>query len=335
MFAVPVLIVLVLILVLSTDGGEDTSYFNKDALKVNIWKPLDSFSSVDGEHRWRWLHVPKTGTSFANTLVFWACPELPDKNLLVDQEISIDKLGEPLSASCQERIASKFLPGLDGPYMDTEFFLATQRSKRPRPPWENQGHLHVPLPSDITDNELRYTMSFFREPEKRIISHFYFNHPRLFTRTDHQGKLLQKDPNAICQWLLDNNYISMMTKMILGYHRFDSVTKQNLTLFDAADACDKVRALGFIGITDYWDASICLFHAEFGGEARSAEKINTRKNPTGVKQNQVKKIKDGLPRACRDELDGHVYSCALDEFFRRIRKHDHCARLLRSSMGSN
>ena len=43
----------------------------------------------------------------------------------------------------------------------------------------------------------------------------------------------------------------------------------------------------FVGLTEYWEASVCLFHAMFGGECDAMEFENTRPGPT-TQQNRGK-----------------------------------------------
>ena len=49
------------------------------------------------------------------------------------------------------------------------------------------------------------------------------------------------------------------------------------TLVEMAQALHRLRTgFIFIGITEQWDLSICLFHAKYGGKCNAYETLNTR-----------------------------------------------------------
>jgi len=65
-----------------------------------------------------------------------------------------------------------------------------------------------------------------------------------------------------------------MTKMLLGYRCADDVP---LTPALAAKALRRLHHdLAFVGLTEEWDASVCLFHQMLGGHAREIEFLNYR-----------------------------------------------------------
>jgi hypothetical protein len=65
-----------------------------------------------------------------------------------------------------------------------------------------------------------------------------------------------------------------MTKMLLGYRCADDVA---LTPTLAAKAHHRLaHDLAFVGLTEEWDASVCLFHQMLGGHAREIEFLNYR-----------------------------------------------------------
>jgi len=80
-------------------------------------------------------------------------------------------------------------------------------------------------------------------------------------------------------------------------------------------ACLRLQHFAFVGITDLWHASICLFHKQLGGLDESYDYSNVR--PTKRKNNQKKSL-DMLSKACFDSVDDHVFNCAFDLFLSRI-----------------
>jgi hypothetical protein len=68
-------------------------------------------------------------------------------------------------------------------------------------------------------------------------------------------------------------------RMLLGMHC--NVMRKSPLYFHATDeqrrqAVSTVEGMGFVGLTDYWQESICLFHAMFGGKVTMHEMDNVR-----------------------------------------------------------
>lgn len=59
--------------------------------------------------------------------------------------------------------------------------------------------------------------------------------------------------------------------------RTSGLAYRRLTPSDVAEAIRRIRHdFAFVGLTDSWNASISLFHAQFGGEILGSELKNTR-----------------------------------------------------------
>ena len=55
--------------------------------------------------------------------------------------------------------------------------------------------------------------------------------------------------------------------------------KTNMTMTILDEAFDILQSeYLWWGVTDYWHASVCIFHCELGGEARPSETENSRKS---------------------------------------------------------
>ena len=58
----------------------------------------------------------------------------------------------------------------------------------------------------------------------------------------------------------------------------------------------RVRQMAFVGMTEAWDLSVCLFHAMFGGECLAVEFNNSRPSselgtrPDGINSTEPQKI---------------------------------------------
>merc|ERR1711982_201734 len=94
-------------------------------------------------------------------------------------------------------------------------------------------------------------VAFFREPKSRMVSAWeYFKHGR--------GDLLK----------YANKSSHYMTKMLTGEHAHIALALDRLE-----------NGFKFIGLTEEWNLSICLFHAMLGGKCLDWEFSKSR--PTG------------------------------------------------------
>lgn len=66
---------------------------------------------------------------------------------------------------------------------------------------------------------------------------------------------------------------SCAAQMILGSPCGASLPDGEPDLFahEPSEAVDRIRKFGFVGITEEWELSVCLFHAMFGGDCLPVE----------------------------------------------------------------
>ena len=107
----------------------------------------------------------------------------------------------------------------------------------------------------------------------------------------------------------------------------------NITLEHLKNA---VRAIeyefAFVGITERYDSSVCLFHAMYGGEPRAAEFLNT--HPTKYVGRKVEdpsllgKYPDEQAKLLgwgwNGAMDQMLYTVATRRFERDLAKHSEC-----------
>ena len=55
-------------------------------------------------------------------------------------------------------------------------------------------------------------------------------------------------------------------------------------------ACARLRRFAFVGLTEYYDASVCLFHEMFGGRVRPNEFKNVREGFHAAAEHSVKEV---------------------------------------------
>lgn len=90
----------------------------------------------------------------------------------------------------------------------------------------------------------------------------------------------------------------------------DTVTPEDL-----GKAKKRLRsAFAFIGLTDFWNQSICLFHAQHGGEPIESEFMNSR-----LSASYSKRSYDCSPLMIADEpFDTMLYHTGLGHFAERL-----------------
>lgn len=126
--------------------------------------------------------------------------------------------------------------------------------------------------------------------------------------------------------------------MLIGHHCGRDVS---LTPMDAVRAIERLStALAFVGITDFWDASICLFHRKFGGSPSTFELHNVRSTliwegqnttstptPRSATATNVRLSASEVATAVRsgatlDPFDTVVFQAALQIFMQQCEMHN-------------
>jgi len=214
--------------------------------------------------------VPKTGSSFGNVLLRWACGE---------------------------NLTNVVKPG-GGFVIDARCRDAFRLRKEARNTWPIGDH--VPIQADASVDYLHHVLAFVRSPSSRAHSHKAF----------YQNK--QEKATSLCTFLTKHNLFGYQTGWILGNQ---GRGKLRLTPKQRTWACHRLHYFAFVGITDFWHASICLFHREFGGLDRPDDYKNVRNG----RYNHAE-VKNMLELGCPDEADEQLFQCALDIFFSKLSK---------------
>lgn len=181
-----------------------------------------------------------------------------------------------------------------------------------RPHWHLGEHLSL---ENRTAAELRSVFTLVRSPRTRLASGFHWAH-RLEPR-------LNATEGEICAFVRSGAFAvttrGAQTKMIVG-HRilFDSRNKHHFVSPAppgpalAEEACRRLQHFAFVGLSDHWAASVCLFHAMFGGLGSEAEHVNTRKGQYTSVPESAKEVD------CGDAADDRLFKCALQLFEQRL-----------------
>mmetsp|Transcript_44281 Transcript_44281/g.99146 ORF Transcript_44281/g.99146 Transcript_44281/m.99146 type:complete len:329 (-) Transcript_44281:42-1028(-) len=261
-----------------------------------------------------WVHIPKCGSSFLNTLVHMKdfCPGI-QVNTPVDQDTfgGYEYLFNFI-AQCSS-------------LCDTTMLYC------PKVP-------HECLGEDWEAGKGTF-VGMFRQPEQRILSmyydiqhefHMYGPHSRLEEAAVQAG-LIEPRPRPPMAEFAHLFGGTMAYQLIAHGATADSEYPPrslgnpwdlpNRTLDMAEEAARRVKeGFAFVGITEQWDLSVCLFHAMFGGPCRSLEFENTR---PGNGNKSAEDLYDTTPlEGFIDHVDRVVYQEALRIFWHNLQKYN-------------
>ena len=100
------------------------------------------------------------------------------------------------------------------------------------------------------------------------------------------------------------------TKMVLGVP-CAAPLRLNATLLKEATR-RVLHDFAFVGLTDRWNASVCLFHAKYGGEVYAAEFANSR--PGGKRPSLGSGATEASEHLLDDPYDSALYASAMARF---------------------
>ena len=107
---------------------------------------------VDASIPLRWLHIPKTGSTFANTMYHYGCPKVPGNVFLPTwKDCAKTKFCEP--SALESYYPRRFPPNI----------------------WCNKLILPFVGHDPVTEGLWNITATIFREPQARLCSHYRFS----------------------------------------------------------------------------------------------------------------------------------------------------------------
>ncbi|KAJ1456848.1 hypothetical protein M885DRAFT_563459 [Pelagophyceae sp. CCMP2097] len=244
------------------------------------------------DYRIRWLHVPKTGTSFANAIFHIGCPGLPTwASMLVGKGDSAEQYYE----QCHSAVANSEHCHLRMPGTFGKSHVAISE------PWAPQTSAYVML---------------LRDPTARLMSAY---HSRRHLCVNCSAATTFVD---YARWSARQNR-GIMTNMILGrwgareaapYPANKQIEEANKRLADFA----------FVGIVEYWPQSMCLFHDTFGGDPKPFEFANVRPSTHGKSGLHLAEARQLLEAAgLFDRSDKKIYAFGKDLFHKRYARSKH------------
>lgn len=154
---------------------------------------------------------------------------------------------------------------------------------------------HVPLLRRLSAERLHSVVTMLRGPSKR------------------GNDALVRGKN-VCEQMSARNQFALQTSYISGtrLHRLEGVRKGwQPSAVDGIRACMRVHYFAFVGITDLWQASVCLFHKKMGG----LNTVQDIENVRPVKHGDSLQLEN---RGCPDDIDNMVFQCAIDRFLSEV-----------------
>ncbi|CAJ1417433.1 unnamed protein product [Effrenium voratum] len=231
-----------------------------------------------------WVHFPKAGSSFVNVLV---------------QQPGFCRLGQDMLVD-EEHLGQCFL---------TKFMDLCWEKCDPQH-LQCQEEIHECLGTKFFEVEGRM-VGMFRQPEQRILS-MYYDSSHSFL--NHDVECPETPPPY--------PPLSVFKEEMAGFYTLQLAVDCPIhepgfqypprTHSMAEEAVRRVKGFAFVGITEEWDLSVCLFHAMFGGACHAAEFENVRPGPSEMKTKWG--YDTSVLEGFRDEFDGMVYQEALKIF---------------------
>jgi hypothetical protein len=248
-----------------------------------------------------WFHVPKTGSSIENTFYHTPaiCPSFPEYAYASDWLRWDDAWGDRTEV-CGGGFSSSYgTPPLSGILYDHGGIggLAGPAYKL------NRGHF----------------VTMLRNPEQRLISMYNYYGP--------MGLRAELMPAAQKQWPYNTQ-----SPGLREYAEFNAgCTVRQLTIDDVApcwamfdptllapkvsEAIEMLQdGFVFVGITEQWALSVCLFRAMFGGQCRGSDFVNTRPGVDSNSSSSSSGYDTSELYGWVDPWDGPLYAEALSIF---------------------
>lgn len=248
-----------------------------------------------------WFHVPKTGSSIINTFFHTPaiCPTFHADNYKASSSGSLwDSAWGEADVVCAGGFSTSY-PGVEG--------IGNTRCHQGRH-WS--GHMGIGVLSVKEYRQNRgHFVAMFRQPEQRLISQYY----------DYGPKWLKKEGVEVWPYQTESPSLLEYAEWNAGV-TVRQFTKNSCTPFkmlplptsaDLSAAIDILKEdFAFVGITEQWALSVCLFRAMFGGQCLLSDLADVRpgeySNGSGYDTTEL--------NGWVDVWDGPVYAEAVSIF---------------------
>jgi len=256
--------------------------------RAHIENSPDATSDPPAGKPYRWMHVPKTGSSLVNALIHMpgVCPGI-DSDYIVDRQHLGPFFSFNFSFECPRLCdASRFV---------CDFF--------------SNRHTGIGASYDALKSTTRL-VTMLRDPLQRTLSAYYdrdFQH----ASTD-LGELAQRYRGGMTCQIMRDGY--------MDGSEMEQVCR-NLTEADALLAAAKLReGFAFVGLTEAWNLSMCLLHRMLGGDCLASDFEDTRPSMEG--ENRSHRYDVSELKGFTDPVDGLLYKEARKIFFQALSEHN-------------
>lgn len=266
-----------------------------------------------------WLHFPKAGTSFLATIWNYAC----SRRMALD--LAVSPRAVPGCEQCYDVALMDRYPPDD--YCE-EGFLS-----------QNFSTQHRPVTSSAVQSDELKVIGMFRRPSQRLISAFHDSCHASGLAEDQYKVLMQEcgpnGKNSAGCYARFPGIAGCMSRMLTG--GFCAETQFAESSFDGGkahleEAIAMVKEMAFVGLTEYWDLSICLFQRMFGGTVNAAQLVDFHEGDSHQDQLYDETQLMGFV----DEVDEAIYQAASDRFHELVQTYvspdfSECATLVQSA----
>lgn len=278
--------------------------------------PEEETLFTDRPGNFRWVHIPKTGTSFIITLWLYATSAIDSSMPRRTIDTAVDSFFHSKCPDCYDFALMSRYP--------LELFSPKMHIRRP---FASLHTSHQPYGSLKPDKwEGTQELVFLREPHARVVSAFDHDMHMYGNDANKQKIKAECEGNVTC-FAAQPGQMGCMTRMLTGatcsiHERSDhAVPLEHVGLSKTQTRLEKAKlalaAMAFIGLTEEWNESLCRFHQQFGGRPIQEQFQNVRK---GTKETTV----DDLLPSYKDPLDEDLYAFAVEEFNKRQTGSEKC-----------
>eukprot|EP00927_Polykrikos_kofoidii_P073287 TRINITY_DN69334_c0_g1_i1.p1 TRINITY_DN69334_c0_g1~~TRINITY_DN69334_c0_g1_i1.p1 ORF type:complete len:385 (-),score=52.12 TRINITY_DN69334_c0_g1_i1:44-1138(-) len=250
----------------------------------------------------KWLHIPKCGTSFVNTLAHHRgiCPGLDPNMLFVNDDVT----------SSVQTILDEH-PGMYAVHLNTDHTWVRSCARGLLGP---RIMSHYGIEDEYEYIRGGHGATMIRQPEQRAISGFLDHHnfcgPDVCSPGGGAQEYAEKTSGCAVKMLTRGGLPCFMNQKEARVEVRDS---------EVVEALRRLREdFVFVGIAEEWNLSVCLFHAMFGGTCYDFELANVHPSVPGTQSDSLHDT--SILNGYTDPYDTPVYEEARKLFFDNIAK---------------
>ncbi len=208
-----------------------------------------------------WVHFPKAGTSFGQTLFSYLCTSTPSAQDSPDEPPPSCPMCGNVKRGVWDRDLYSLLQFQKLPYCDAQSSAKGLLQN------------HLPVPRSFT-RESDSLIALFRDPRRRLQSAFnHGKHSFGIGERDHPTAHLRREymlqhTHTLKDFAAFPDIQGCQTKMLLSEY---CAIDMSITNDDFNKAARILSEFAFVGLTEAYNMSVCLFHHMYGGPLHDFE----------------------------------------------------------------